>query len=107
VADATGARPREPIQPPASGLIAMRIGLEFGSAPEFSGALERALARGGERGATIVAALDRGDLAIHIPREDGPLWNCVPLVHLHRGDQPRPEEWGTANAILEKLERYR
>jgi hypothetical protein len=95
------------VLPPTSGLIAMRIGLEFGSATEFASTLERALARGGERGATVVAVLDRGDLAIHIPREDGPSWNTVPLVHLHRGADPSPEEWAGANVILEKLERYR
>ena len=95
------------VLPPTAGLIAMRIGLEFGSAEEFTSLLERALARGGERGATVVALLDRGDLAIHIPREDGPSWNTVPLVHLHRGGQPSAAEWASANAILEKLERYR
>jgi hypothetical protein len=95
------------VLPPTSGLIAMRIGLEFGSPAEFASTLERALARGGERGATVVALLDRGDLAIHIPREDGPSWNTVPLVHLHRGEEPSPAEWATANVILEKLERYR
>jgi len=95
------------VLPPSSGLIAMRIGLEFGSAEEFASTLDRALARGGDRGATVVALLDRGDLAIHIPREDGPSWNTVPLVHLHRGQQPSGEQWAAANAILEKLERYR
>ncbi|HET6380963.1 MAG TPA: hypothetical protein VFH63_07995 [candidate division Zixibacteria bacterium] len=95
------------LAPPASGLIAMRIIAEFGSAEEFSRTLERALARGGERGATIVALLDRGDLAIHIPRVDGPSWNTVPLVHLHRGEEPEPRSWAVANAVLEKLERYR
>jgi hypothetical protein len=95
------------VLPPTSGLIAMRIGLEFGSPAEFASTLERALARGGERGATVVALLDRGDLAIHIPRVDGPSWNTVPLVHLHRGEEPSPAHWATANAILEKLERYR
>lgn len=95
------------VLPPTSGLIAMRIGLEFGSPTEFASTLERALARGGERGATVVALLDRGDLAIHIPREDGPSWNTVPLVHLQRGRQPSAEEWASANVILEKLERYR
>lgn len=95
------------LQPPTSGLIAMRITAEYGSAEGFAETLERALARGGERGATIVAVLDRGDLAIHIPREDGPSWNTVPLVHLHRGSSPGPEAWATANAVLEKLERYR
>jgi hypothetical protein len=93
--------------PPTAGLIAMRLGAEFGSADEFAHTLQRALARGGERGATIVAMLDRGDLAIHIPREDGPCWNTVPLVHLHRGGTPAADEWAVANAILEKLERYR
>jgi hypothetical protein len=95
------------VLPPTSGLIAMRIGLEFGSPSEFANTLDRALARGGERGATVVAILDRGDLAIHIPREDGPSWNAVPLVHLHRGAAPSAEEWATANVILERLERYR
>jgi hypothetical protein len=95
------------VLPPTSGLIAMRIGLEFGSPADFASTLERALARGGERGATVVALLDRGDLSIHIPREDGPSWNTVPLVHLHRGAAPGPEEWASANVILEKLERYR
>lgn len=95
------------VTPPNSGLIAMRIGLEFGSAEDFSSSLERALARGGDRGATVVALLDRGDLSIHIPREDGPSWNTVPLVHLHRGQRPADKDWATANGILEKLERYR
>ena len=95
------------MRPPTSGLIAMRIGLEFGPPEEFAGALEKALARGGERGATIVAQLDRGDLAIHIPRVDGPSWNTVPLVHLERGGEPPADAWARANAILEKLERYR
>jgi hypothetical protein len=95
------------VDPPASGLIAMRITAEYGSAEEFSQTLERALTRGGERGATVVAVLDRGDLAIHIPREDGPSWNTVPLVHVHRGEAPGPEAWAEANAVLEKLERYR
>ena len=93
--------------PPTSGIIAMRISLEYGGADEFVKTLERALARGGERGATVVALLDRGDLAIHIPREDGPSWNTVPLVHVHRGHGAHAEQWETANAILEKLERYR
>ncbi len=95
------------IQLPAAGLIAMRIRAEYGSADGFVETLERALARGGERGATIVALLDVGDLAIHIPREDGPSWNCVPLLHLHRGERPGPQDWMAANAVLEKLERYR
>ncbi|HEX2195209.1 MAG TPA: hypothetical protein VHK63_09680 [Candidatus Limnocylindria bacterium] len=95
------------VEPPSAGLMAMRITAEYGSADGFADTLERALARGGDRGATVVALLDRGDLAIHIPREDGPSWNTVPLVHVHRGTQPPPEEWATANAVLEKLERYR
>ena len=95
------------VMPPGSGLIAMRIGLEFGSPEEFASTLDRALARGGDRGATVVALLDRGDLAIHIPREDGPSWNTVPLVHLHRGQHPSGEDWAAANVVLEKLERYR
>ena len=45
--------------------------------------------------------------AIHIPREDGPSWNSVPLLHLHRDDRPGPQDWMAANAVLEKLERYR
>ena len=95
------------VMPPSAGLIAMRIGLEFGSAEDFSSTLERALARGGDRGATVVAMLDRGDISIHIPREDGPSWNTVPLVHLHRGEEPDDGDWAIANGILEKLERYR
>ena len=95
------------LAPPSSGLIAMRLGLEFGSAEDFASSLGRALARGGDRGATLVALLDRGDISIHIPREDGPTWNTVPLVHLHRGQEPDDDEWATANGILEKLERYR
>jgi hypothetical protein len=98
---------RGAILPPQHGLIAMRIGLEFGAPEEFARTLDRALARGGDGGATIVAQLDRGDLAIHIPREDGPSWNTVPLVHLHRGDMPSAEDWARANLILEKLERFR
>jgi hypothetical protein len=93
--------------PPRSGLTGSRITLEFGSAADFGRTMERALARGGDRGATIVAYLDRGDLAIHIPREDGPSWNTVPLVHLHRGQEPSRDDWAVANAVLERLERYR
>jgi hypothetical protein len=93
--------------PPAAGLTASRISLEFGSPSDFARAMERSLARGGDRGATIVAYLDRGDIAIHIPREDGPSWNTVPLVHLHRGEEPSSADWALANTILEKLERYR
>lgn len=98
---------RGEIQLPATGLIAMRIRAEYGSPDGFVETLGRALARGGERGATIVAVLDRGDLQIHIPREDGPSWNTVPLVHLHRETSPGPADWAAANAVLEKLERYR
>lgn len=94
------------ILPPSTGLAAMRIGLEFGP-DSFADAFERAVARGGEQGATLVAALDRGDLSIHLPRVDGPCWNSVPLFHLHRGEVPGQEDWATTSAILEKLERYR
>lgn len=94
------------VVPPTAGLIAMRIGLEFGPPEEFARSLDRALARGGERGATVVAVLDSGELGIHIPRE-GPSWNTVPLVHMRRGAQPTAGDWATANAVLEKLERYR
>lgn len=98
---------RGSVLPPVSGLIAMRIGLEFGPPEEFARSLDRALARGGDRGATIVALLDGGQLSIHIPREDGPSWNAVPLLHLRRGEQPHPADWWAANAVLEKLERFR
>jgi hypothetical protein len=97
----------EPVPANVTGLLAMRVAQEFGPPQEFAGSMERALARGGDRGATIVALLDRGDLSIHIPREDGPSWNTVPLVHLRRGTSPSAEEWAVANAIIEKLERYR
>lgn len=100
-------RPRPTIEMPSAGLAAMRIGLEFGSTADFADSLERALARGGEQGATLVAALDRGDLAVHLPRLDGPCWNSVPLFHLHRGEQPTADDWATTSGILEKLERYR
>ena len=95
------------IEVPGSGLASMRIGAEFGNAADFVDSLERALARGGEQGATLVAVLDRGDLGIHLPRVDGPCWNSVPLFHLHRGEQPTAEDWATTSGILEKLERYR
>jgi len=95
------------IEVPASGLAAMRIGVEFGGTADFADSFERALARGGEQGATLVAVLDRGDLSIHLPRIDGPCWNSVPLFHLHRGEQPTPGDWATTSGILEKLERYR
>jgi hypothetical protein len=95
------------LMPPSSGLIAMRIGQEFGPPEEFASSMEHALELGAERGATLVALLDRGDLMTHIPHVDGPSWNTVPLVHLHRGRQPSAEEWAIANAIVERLERYR
>lgn len=95
------------LEPPDAGLIAMRIGLEFGGADAFADSLSRALARGGDLGATLVAALDRGDLSIHLPRVDGPCWNSVPLFHLHRGEAPSDQDWTTTTAVLEKLERYR
>ena len=92
---------------PDSGLLAMRIGLEFGGAEAFVDSLVRAVIDGGSGGATVVALLDRGDLAIHIPRRDGPAWNVVPLLHLHPGEQPTDADWAVANATLERLERYR
>jgi hypothetical protein len=95
------------LEVPATGFAAMRIGLEFGSTADFADSFERALARGGEQGVTLVAALDRGDLAMHLPRADGPCWNSVPLFHLRRGGQPSGADWATTSAILEKLERYR
>jgi hypothetical protein len=98
---------RNPVLVPDSGLIASRIKLEYAGQQEFAQTLERALARGGERGATIIAYLDRGDIAIHLPREDGPCWNAVPLVHLDSRAPATDAEWAVANGILEKLERYR
>ena len=95
------------IVPPATGLAAMRIGVEFGSADDFADSFERALVRGGDLGATLVAALDRGDMSVHLPRVDGPCWNSVPLFHLHSGELPTPADWSTTSGILEKLERYR
>lgn len=95
------------IQLPESGLMAMRIGLEFGGAEAFVDSLERAVTDGGAGGASVVALLDRGDLGIHIPHRDGPAWNVVPILHLHPGEQPTEDDWGQANAILERLERYR
>ncbi|HET9417020.1 MAG TPA: hypothetical protein VFP30_05695 [Candidatus Limnocylindria bacterium] len=96
-----------PLRPPGTGLAAMRIGVEFGSPEDFADSLERAMARGGEGGATLIAALDRGDMSIHLPRVDGPCWNSVPLFHLHRGDVPSEADWAVTSGILEKLERYR
>ena len=95
------------IQVPDTGLLAMRIGLEFGDAETFADSLGRAVTDGGACGATVVAHLDRGDLGIHIPHRDGPAWNAVPLIHLHPGQAPSPEEWAEANAVLERLERFR
>ena len=95
------------IQLPDSGLIAMRIGLEFGDAAAFVDSLERAVADGGAHGATVVAQLDRGDLGIHIPRRDGPAWNVVPLLHVRPNTSPTDDDWSEANAVLERLERYR
>jgi hypothetical protein len=85
----------------------MRIGQEFGGPDEFVELLERALVRGGELGATLVAVLDRGDLSLHLPRVDGPSWNSVPLFHLHRGEAPSDADWQATSAVLERLERYR
>ena len=97
----------ESLLPPAAGLAGMRIGVEFGSPADFADSLERAVARGGDLGATLIAVLDRGDLGIHLPRIDGPCWNSVPLFHLHRGDTPSDADWAMTSGILEKLERYR
>lgn len=94
-------------RPPATGLAGMRLGLEFGGAEEFADGLQRAIARGGDGGVTLVAALDRGDLSLHLPKVDGPCWNSVPLFHLHRGESPTDADWATTSSILEKLERYR
>lgn len=96
-----------PVAPPAAGLAAMRIALEFGEAADFSASFQRALAKSGTRGATLVALLDRGDLGIHVPELDGPCWNSVPLLHVGAAERPTDADWATANAILEKLERYR
>jgi hypothetical protein len=92
---------------PETGLLAMRIGLEFGGPEAFLDSLVRAVIEGEGGGATLVAQLDRGDLGIHIPRRDGPAWNVVPLLHLHPGEHPTEADWSAANAILERLERYR
>jgi hypothetical protein len=97
----------EGLRPPGTGLAAMRIGVEFGGSEVFAESLTRALARGGDGGATLVAALDSGDLSVHLPRVDGPSWNVVPLFHLHRGESPTSADWATTTGILEKLERYR
>jgi hypothetical protein len=85
----------------------MRITAEFGSAAGFAELFAHALVRGGDRGATLVAKLDIGDLGIHLPRVDGPCWNSVPLFHLHRGDGPTSEDWAVTSGVIERLERYR
>ncbi len=95
------------VRPPETGLAAMRINIEYGGPDAFAELFDRAIARGGEQGATLVALLDRGDLSIHLPRIDGPCWNSVPLFHLHRGEAPSVEDWETTSGMLEKLERYR
>lgn len=95
------------IRPPSGGVAARRIGVEFGSHDAFAELMEHALARGGDRGGTLVAMLDRGDLSVHLPRTDGPCWNSVPLFHLRRGEAPSSEDWAITSGILEKLERYR
>jgi hypothetical protein len=92
---------------PDSGLIAMRIGLEFGGPEAFADSLSRAVGDSEGRGASIVAQLDRGDLGVHIPGRDHPAWNVVPLLHVHPDRSPTDAEWASANAILERLERYR
>ena len=94
-------------QMPEAGLMAMRVGLEFGGTEAFVDSLARAVTDGGAGGATVLAYLDRGDMAIHIPHRDGPAWNAVPLLHLYPGEQPTDADWSRANAILERLERYR
>ena len=96
-----------PIEVPATGLAAMRIGVEFGGPDDFSASFEHALAKSGARGATLVAVLDRGDIGIHVPGLDGPSWNTVPLFHLAPGHRPAAEDWKRTSEILEKLERYR
>lgn len=100
-------RRNPPLRVPHSGLIAQRLAMEVGPPDAFAEAVEKALARGGRRGATIVARLDSAEIGIHIPREDGPAWNCIPLVHLHPGEEATDADWAAANAVLEKLERYR
>ncbi|MCV0402902.1 MAG: hypothetical protein K5924_04215 [Chloroflexi bacterium] len=92
---------------PTTGLVAMRLAVEFGGPDDFAESFAGALERGGSLGATFVAALDRGDLSIHLPHEDGPCWNSVPLFHLHPGEQPTDDDWAVTSSILEKLERYR
>jgi len=92
---------------PETGLMAMRIGLEFNSVDEFANTLASALARSGNGCATLVARLELGDLAIPIPNVDGPAWNVVPLLHLHSGDNPTDDDWAAASAVLERMERYR
>jgi len=96
-----------PVLPPQSGFAAMRIAAEFGGSDGFAELFAHALERGSERGATLVARLDLGDLGVHLPRVDGPCWNSVPLFHLHRGEQPSAEDWAVTSGVLERLERYR
>ena len=95
------------IRLPEVGLLSMRVALEFGGAEAFTDSLERAISEEATHGASVVALLDRGDLTIHVPHRGGPAWNVVPLLHLHPGEQPTDEDWAQANAILERLERYR
>ncbi|MDQ6682365.1 MAG: hypothetical protein M3Y88_03730 [Chloroflexota bacterium] len=95
------------VRPPQTGIIAARIALEYGSTDDFAQALRSAIGRGRGAGATIIAILDRGDLTIHIPGEDPPAWNAVPLLHVNPDEPPSEADWAVANAILEKLERYR
>jgi hypothetical protein len=85
----------------------MRIAAEFGSSAGFAELFAHAIVRGGERGATLVAKLDLGDLGIYLPRVDGPCWNSVPLFHLHRGEEPTSEDWAVTSGVIERLERYR
>lgn len=95
------------IQLPEAGLLTMRVALEFGSVAAFTDSLRRAVSEDATHGASVVAMIDRGDLAIHVPGRGGPAWNVVPLLHLHPGEQPTDDDWARANAILERLERYR
>ena len=73
------------LTPPTAGLIAMRIGQEFGPPEEFASSLERALARGGERGATMVAILVIARL-------------CEPSSELHIA-----EDWYRRTALADLL----
>jgi hypothetical protein len=93
--------------PPATGLAAMRIGVEFGGADGFADSFARALARGGPRGATMVARVESGAMSIHLPGVDAPCWNSVPLFGVRRGEAPSADDWAITSAVLEKLERSR